>query len=650
MKMNGKIVITISAFTALVLLLFIVCSATDLPVIQPKLENALVSPPSSETWDRTFNYTVNCIFSKKINITLEVYNLSLHDWRSVGDKTYNNTGKPQMLNWSSKICSGKCEGTSSYRFKYNETILLTKPGPTITLPTPTPPPTPVKLKNATVYPASGHFNDSFNCCVWVNLSTRHDINLEILDISSYIPGIGYEWKPVGNKSYTNPGDWQKLPFTWNDTDNIFDKDCAGIASYRFYYIDASDKRHESVLFYGPELESWYVQPGPPGPPGPPGRGGGGGGGGGLWSLLRSLHINPEGRKELADLLSKDILPEALNPPKPPKLISHWVTPESSWHESFDYYIEVEHQNRTEMWLTLEVYSPGKNKNLTISTREIKPWMYDEATNRTTVEWRDVKVFTKEDVKVNESPRYYIRYNDGKNRGFWGPFSRPELTNSPPVLTNSTVTPEEGRYEMPFEYKVNVMDVDGDDVHVTLYIRDPEGKEIYNETHPIKGIEAKRGKIESWIYTEFTEKASKKTFKYYFNATDGIDFNVTEKQDGPYIKFVPPVKLIMPYEPYPNSSNWHDEFTYKARIYNPTTEEVIVSLEVYIPSEGEWKKKYDETIEPTERDLIWSVRPFSVKDFNMVSKYRFTVKGGPLTYGKEEEFYGPKIEDVLIPIL
>lgn len=651
---GGRIAAVTLAFAALALLFFIACSAIDLPipVMQPKLENPSVDPGSG-LWNQSFNYTVNCNFSNRVNITLEVYNLSVHDWENVGDKTYNNTGEWEELRWENvKICSGKCEGTSSYRFKYNETILLTKSGPTIII---TPPPITIlkEFKNATVKPASGHYNDSFNYSVYVNLNKTInnktiDITLEVFDISSY------KWKAVGNKNYTNPGDWQKLTFTWNGKNNIFDKDCAGLASYRFYYT-VDGERHESDLFYGPELESWYVPPGPPGPPGP--RGGGrGGGGGSLRGLLMRLRSDEEGRKELAALLSKYILPEGILPGgeeiKPPKLIgaANVMPDKGSWHESFDYSIVVEHPSRVDMRLTLEVYSPGKNKTLTIGTREIKPWMYDEATNRTTVEWPDVNIFSKEDVKVDDFPKYYIRYNDGKKKGIWG-FSGPELTNSPPVLTNSTVSPEEGRYEMPFEYKVNITDEDGDDMHVTLYILDPDGKEIYNETHPVKGIEAKAGKIESWIYNEFTEEASNKTFKYYFNATDGIDFNVTEKYNGPYIKFVPPVKLIMPYEPYPNSSNWHDEFTYKARIYNPTTEEVIVSLEVYIPSEGEWKKKYDEAIEPdTERDLIWSVRPFSVKDFNMVSKYRFTVKGGPLTYGKEEEFYGPAITDVLIPVL
>lgn len=631
---GGRIAVVTLAFAALALLFFIVLSsAIDLPipVMQPKLEDPSVDPESG-LWDQSFNYSVSCNFSNRVDITLEVYNLSLRDWKTAGDKTYNNTGEWEELTWENvKICSGECEGISSYRFKYNKTILLTKSGPTIA-----PPPITIlkEFKNGTVKPASGHYNDSFDYSVYVNLNKTIDITLEVFDISSYA------WKPMGEESYSKKGEWQLL--IWDNVKNVSEKDCAGIASYRFFFIE-SGERHESDLFYGPELEL-YPRPTPTPSPVVV-RGGGGGGGGGA---VRRLFEDEEMQKELAEKLSKFILPggEEINPPE---LISANVTPDKgSWHESFNYYVEVEHPSGVDMWLTLKVYSPGRKEDYTIGTREIKSWMYDE-TNRTKVEWLDVTIFSKEDAKDTEPSKYFIYYNDGKNKGFWE-FSDPEITNSAPILANSTVIPGNGTYKMPFEYKVNVMDEDGDDMHIILYILGQAGKEIYNETHPIRGIEAKRGKTETWIYNEFTERESNKTLRYYFNATDGIVYSNTSEKEGPYIKPILPVKLIMPYEPYPNSSNWRDEFTYKARIYNPTTDEVTVSLRVYIPSEGRWKK-YDEIIEPKiERDLIWSVRPFSVKDFNMVSKYKFTVKGEPLMYGKEKEFDGPKIEDVFLPVL
>jgi hypothetical protein len=131
-KMQKRRKIAVLALTVVVVVvvalsLVLTCSAVDIPVMQPKLENAMVDPGTSGKWDQTFTYAVNCIFSDNVSITLEVYSLSLHDWTAIGDRTYMGTGEWQSLTWEEvNICSGKCEGTSSYRFKYNGSILLTE--------------------------------------------------------------------------------------------------------------------------------------------------------------------------------------------------------------------------------------------------------------------------------------------------------------------------------------------------------------------------------------------------------------------------------------------------------------------------------------------------------------------------------------------
>lgn len=509
-------VIVTLAFVALAPIFFITCSATEPPILTllPKLDNAAVHPEESGTWTQTFNYTVNCNFSGEASIRLEIYNLSLHDWTTVGDETYIDEGEWQTLTWHNvKICGGKCEGTSSYRFTYNETILLTESGPRIAPPPPTPP-APKMFKNATVKPASGHYNDSFDYSVWVKLNTTTNITLEVYDISSY------EWRPMGEEGYSNKGEWQLL--TWADVTNVSAEDSVGVASYRFFFVEAGGERHESDVFYGPYLELY-----PTPTPTVIYRGGGGGGGG---VSRRTLLEDVELQRELAEKLSPFITP--VKEIRTPQLIYAKVTPErGSWNGYFDYYAEVEHPNRTAMNITLEVYCPGKKENRTIKTREINSSMYNE-TNIARVEWRDVNVFSKEDVKAEESPKYYIHFNDRCNNDS-REFPGPEL-NSPPVLSNPTVSPEEGTHNAPFVYKVEVKDEDGDDVYVTLHIVDSEGN-WKNETHVISGIEAKRGKTERWIYNEFGEDAANKAFEYYFSATDGIDPNATSTRIGPSIK-------------------------------------------------------------------------------------------------------------------
>ncbi|MBE9593734.1 MAG: hypothetical protein IMF19_09665, partial [Proteobacteria bacterium] len=321
--------------------------------------------------------------------------------------------------------------------------------------------------------------------------------------------------------------WQLL--SWANVTNVSAVDSAGVASYRFFFIDAGERR-ESEVFYGPDL-GLYPTPTPT--PTVIYSGGGGGGGGGLtWrKLLGDEKLMGELAEELGvSNISRDGGVVAINPPE---LINATVTPENgSWHESYDYLVEVEHPDRADMWLTLEVCCPGQRENYTISTQRV--WLYDDA-NIAKVEWHGVNVFNESDVRVNESPEYYIRYNDGYNKGFWGLYPGPKLF-FPPNLTDPSVSPAEGTYKEQFEYKVHITDEEGDDVNVTLYIFDSEGSEIYNETQVINGTEAKRGKTESWIYNKFTKEAADREFRYYFSATDGIVSNTTgEIRVGPYIK-------------------------------------------------------------------------------------------------------------------
>jgi hypothetical protein len=183
--------------------------------------------------------------------------------------------------------------------------------------------------------------------------------------------------------------------------------------------------------------------------------------------------------------------------------------------------------------TLKI-SDDRTYELKVKTVDDKLKIYYE-TNRAKVEWPGVNVFSEEDVRANESPRYYIHYNDGCNKDSWGPYSGPELY-FPPVLTDPSVSPAEGTYKEQFVYKVDVMDEEGDNLNVTLYILDSEGSEIYNDTHVINGPEAKGGKTVSWVY-KFTEAAAADSeFKYYFSATDGIVSNTTGVHVGPYIKY------------------------------------------------------------------------------------------------------------------
>jgi hypothetical protein len=320
--------------------------------------------------------------------------------------------------------------------------------------------------------------------------------MEVFDISSY------EWKEAGeNQSYTETGEWQLL--SWANVTNVSAVDSAGVASYRFLFFDASERR-ESEVFYGPEL-GLYPTPTPT----PTVIYSGGGGGGGISrSKLREyveqqLLEDKDLQRKLAVKLG---LPAEDEEVIMPRLVDPNVTPTSGfWNKSYNYSAVVVHPNMAEMWLTLDVYCPSKGvtrivSNYTInyynetylfswgnvsghdSKEELKSalsdnfkidWVEDEnisksndnmtihitkdedsvkiimdekkekatlkisdgrtyelkvktengmlkiyyATNRALVEWRGVNVFTIEDARANETPRFYIYYTDRYNNDF-----------------------------------------------------------------------------------------------------------------------------------------------------------------------------------------------------------------------------------------
>lgn len=238
--------LALSAIAALIVLFLVVCSTADLyapPAIQPKLEDASVNPVSG-IWSDRFNYSVNCTFSKHVNITLEVYDLSLRDWKEPkinGTHTYTNIRQRQNFTWND-ITPGysKCNGTSRYRFKYDGCVMkhengteMIYYGPEITIGE--------KFKDATVYPTSGRWYDPFEYSVSVNLSWVSNITLNVFDIGSGT------WKTGRTYAYTNKSKWERL--TWPN-EKLF-SNSTGRAKYKF--VDEVRKL-ESKIFYGPRLQ------------------------------------------------------------------------------------------------------------------------------------------------------------------------------------------------------------------------------------------------------------------------------------------------------------------------------------------------------------------------------------------------------------
>ena len=92
------------------------------------------------------------------------------------------------------------------------------------------------------------------------------------------------------------------------------------------------------------------------------------------------------------------------------------------------------------------------------------------------------------------------------------------------------------------------------------------------------------------------------------------------------------------EVYPN-----DEVTYTATVTDPNDDDIDVTLDVYIPSEGSW-----DTIETTEISgsgtAEFSTAPFGENEIGEVSQFRFTYETEFGHSGEWGPFAGPAIED------
>jgi hypothetical protein len=606
-----KIVI---ALAALEILLVVGLASGELALI-PAARNPAVEPAEGN-WNDTYEYSVELRFNDAISIELWIWDPVMGDFCPQGTAVYRDIGNWTRIYWHVSPFSGSAGYAghdSKFKFRWNGTDLkeraegilrpLIGEGPGIkVIVTPPLPPTVQIFKNATVKPASGLWNDSFEYSVYVNLSEEASIQLEVFDIGSNT------WKEAGSELYTNITKWQQLiwyaiPFSINST---------GLAKFRF--VELTDD-YESEIYYGPLLNVTGKQ-GPPGPPGPPGIGGNGGS-----DFLKVLERDETKRKKVAALISPYITPTV---GKPPQLIKHNVTPTSgSWCDKYNYSVDIEYSNKADMWLTLQIYCPAKNETHIISSQSGKyiekdlfawgdisgsdnktplkvlreefdiDWIENAEINITdskiiniskddhfaklimgekkktatleindgktynlkikqendklniyiqkiVIDWPNVSVFSQEDaiasIKANESPQYYIRYNDGYNNGLWELDFNLTLTNSPPNLSAPTVFPLEGMYQDIFVYTVDVKDEDGDDVWVTLHIVDSKGGGIYNKTHVVSGLESKIGMTELWIYNFTAKNENKnKNLSFFFTATDGIDEAEKVEGKGPSIK-------------------------------------------------------------------------------------------------------------------
>ena len=633
--MKGIAIVKIAVFATLILLLLIASSVVEstIIVVQPNLENASVDPSSSNTCDPLFNYTVTCTFLNEVNILLEVYNLSDQEWRAVGYRTYDDISDPQKLNWSSKICSGECEGLSWYRFKYNDVILLTKQGPTIT-------------KTEKTYGGGGGGGGYYGSWItyksatvdpnWVSIGLRDEkktFNYSVivdndatLILMIYNPSSN-EWEAVGEGKKSKTKGERLHEWTVNLT---LDKNWYGICKYQFYPKEW--KTEASQIYYGPEIKS----------------------------------------KEERMMAWKEDIGVSDKRLDVPTMTCTVIPKEERWFKKFTYTALINHPDRINMTVALFVYKPGSKD------WEFVPWKpyKDNAIIReddyengdATVKWTSEGIFDKKDVN-KPLYEYYIWYYDGYNENkvyFTGP--EDVTANKEPTVTGS-VRPENGTIWTPFKYTADIHDKNADDtVYISLYVKDPSDNAVLigEKTVTIRGGNGNA----TWVvpsneYPErifTTENMGNKSFNssFYFDYSDegmvimGSGKNTSDTLQGPYVK--PANVAFINATVTPERGKYSDKFTYKAEFYTAESNIITATLRIYDRSNP---SEYENFITKDVNGagyiyILWQeVSPdvFGTDDFNKTGKYSIVWRDKRLQMKEKEEgpWDGPQINNG-IPIL
>jgi hypothetical protein len=560
-----EIVVAISAFTALILLFFIACSATDLPVIQPRLEGASVYPDNG-TWNRTFNYSVNCSFYNKVTITLEVYNLSLHDWWEPpknGTYTYDGTGERKTLTWNNiKICSDECAGKSRYRFKYKGSVLKDihekeiHYGPEIKMVVPIP--TPALFENASVEPSVGEYNTLFNYSVELVNVTAVNPNKVTLVVRNPHTLEEPEFKNV-----TSDGSrlkWSIKPFE-DDTQ------CKGFAGYYFKY---DGKRWpEIVLYYGPGINMT-------GPPGEAGISGGGDGSYEPWITYENATVDPR-----------------------------WVSIDVRGKKSFNYSVVVDKGDP----LVLEIYNlsynnwekVGEGKNGKLKDDWKHEWTVDLILNE---DWAGLSKyrFYPEGREKDASQIYYGPEIKMRALSEW----KEEIGYSEKALKEPKiacdVTPGEGKWFTEFTYTANITHPNRVDMTVALFVYKPRSETWepvswrgyrYNPIITSSDYDEHNTATVRWSIEKteiFNEADAGKESRYYIWYWDGEnEYNESSGyNEGPMLlaNHEPELERALP--PEPEYGSTHNVYEYLFEVSDPDDETVQGWLTVIDPLGNERK--------------------------------------------------------------
>ena len=592
------------------------------PDLKPLIElKPRVDPPSGK-YDTLFNYIVELVNVKYINISDVKRNIKLVVCTPADEEIFfeNPVFENSIGKWSIKPFKNdsKCSGTAHYYFKYDgdETDKYDGPNINITGPTPSPTPAPhrggggggggssykpyIIYEKAIVEPDPVSIrgvreNKSLNYSVVVDKDKT--LILAIYNLSSN----EWEEKGKGKKSELKDRKWKHK---WN-VNLTLDKNWEGkTCRYRFY--PEGQQKYTSQVYYGPEIKIKVS----------------------LTDIMEDIGISDKPLEE----------PE----------IECEVTPkEGGWFKKFTYSTEIKHPDRANMTLLLFVYKPGSGEWKPVPWRKdrynpiIRSSDYDEdKSNIATLSWTVEKKDVFDEGDAGKSSKFYIWYWDGYNEynESKGSFDGPELlvNHEPEFVIALKPKPEYGSTHTVYEYVFDLSDPENDTVYGWLTITDPLGEDHVIESAGKEGsiqfrVGPGRGIFTEDKLREYLNKTNETIFRsrYRLEYWDEC-MNVLRKTNstdwfvGPNVSLVKVENKTPKVEP--GRGKYADEFEYEVGFYSSKDNTFWLNLTIYDPSSPDHAHQSLSTTLRVDADTTnytsWKIAPnvFGPDDFGKNASY------------------------------
>ena len=619
-------------------------------VVQPiavDFKNSSVIP-STGRWNDTYTYTTSVNSSQSGVVALQIYNPCSRRWEK-SDKLYRISSGETRLNWTLKPFRQECSNMKDDQPMYSFIATLDTDYPSYEFPGPSIVPDMPRVIAHSVTPEQGLHNATFNYSVTISFANAAPIELQIFNPLHN----QYESKEI--RDYTKAG--QNETLIWQET---FPSDWQGRdLTYKFRYSGydlVTDKGPQIFPEEGlPKIQSAFVAPM-----------------NGTYNsvFLYETQLEFDKNADINLLIfnpihnqyeSMGMATQTYDRPGENQTLS--------WQKSFS--SEFEGQNLTFKFVyqgkdlgiffgpNIEGKNPKQvspNPNNVSGTNSTKPPSSEgNAGNLSDNEFLDlVRKYhigggggvsqDRFNSMLNQVPTDKIPKWPGSNG------SAKQDLFEPPAIVSTRVVPEIGNWSDEFTYEATIQNRNESlyTLGLDVYLPGSNSWESQEDKDVLRSMYNKvnhTAKV-SWRYQKFTpdDVGNSSRFRIFYYDQSNNKQRLTESI-GP--KNITKQDIRLEGDVTPENGSISGYYTYTINATNAAKSRMKIGLEIFLPGTKDWYPLGEKWIYPSRYDenrtatVSWNVKPFTLDDANMTSKYRVYYEDDKQNTG-EQELNGPNL--------